>query len=103
MLSHALGTYYRRPSVPPRLRGESSSLPRRRRLDARRREPAAQRVLRRHPRPHELLEVVRPPRLRPHARELVAAERLAVHQRAGDLAVDVQVADAELATHALDV
>ena len=30
-------------------------------------------------------------------RQLEAAERLAVDQRAGDLAVDVQVADAELA------
>ena len=37
------------------------------------------------------------------ARELEAAERLAVDQRTGDASVDVEVADAELAFDSLDI
>ena len=54
-------------------------------------------VLRDRPRHHELQQVIRPARLGADARQLEAAERLAVHQRPRDLAVDVEIADAELA------
>src|SRR3954471_5648120 len=50
-------------------------------------------VLRHHLRLDELQEVVGPARLRPGAGQAVAAERLASHHRAGDRAVDVEVAD----------
>jgi hydroxymethylpyrimidine pyrophosphatase-like HAD family hydrolase len=66
-------------------------------------EAAAERVLRDRPRQHELEQIVRPACLRADARQLEAAERLAVHQRPRDLAIDVQVADAELALHPRDV
>ena len=48
-------------------------------------------------------EVVRAPGLAPDAATLEAAEGMAAHQRAGDLAVDVQVADAEIAPGPFDV
>ena len=52
---------------------------------------------------HELQQVVGAARLGADAGKLEPAEGLAVDQGAGDLAVDVQVADAELAPDPLDV
>ena len=72
-------------------------------LVRRRREPAPHRVLRDRSRQHELQQIIRPARLRADARQLEAAERLAIDQRAGDLAVDVKVADAEAPLDGLDV
>src|SRR5688500_10364362 len=65
-------------------------------------EAAAERVLGDRARDHELEGVVRAAGLGADAGELEAAEGLAVHERAGDLAVDVEVADAELAADAVD-
>src|SRR5262249_52860009 len=68
-----------------------------------RRETSPHRVFCDSPLYQELQQVIRSPRLAADARHLEAAERLAVHQGPRDLAVDVQVADAELALDALDV
>src|SRR5450756_2128385 len=67
-----------------------------------RREPAAHRVLRRHARLEELQQVVRPARLRADAAHLEAAERLALDERSGDAAVDVEIADAVIAQEPLE-
>src|SRR5262249_3191180 len=66
-------------------------------------EAAAHGVLCNSPRNDELQQVIRSAGLGADARELEAAERLAIHQGPGDLAIDVQVADAELPLDALDV
>ena len=66
-------------------------------------EAAPHGVLGDSPRQHELQQVIRAARLGADARQLEAAERLPVDQGAGDLAVDVQVADAELALDPRDV
>jgi putative heme degradation protein len=50
-------------------------------------------------RDQELQQIVRSAGLGAAAGELEAAEGLAIHKRARDLAVDVQVADAELAAN----
>src|SRR4051812_24695881 len=52
--------------------------------------------------PAELGEVVGAAGLGAQARELVAAEGLAFDEGAGDLAVEVEVADAELAADAVE-
>src|SRR5213594_4063451 len=67
-----------------------------------RREALPDRVLRHHARLDELEQVVRPAGLRPHAREAVAAERLAADERAGDGTVDVEVPRPELLGGAAD-
>ena len=84
----------------PELTGDTrlhEALPRRRasRREARASddEPVADRVLGHDPRLDELQQVVRAAGLRAGARQPVAAERLAADHRAGDRAVDVEVAD----------
>ena len=67
------------------------------------RESVAEGVFGDGPRQEEVEQVVGAARLGAAAGELEAAERLAVHQGAGDLAVDVEIADAELAARLLDV
>src|SRR2546421_12782358 len=67
------------------------------------REPLPQRVLGDDTRLHELQQVVGPARLRPDARHAVATERLAAHHRAGDAAVDVDVAGPQLGRGQFDV
>src|SRR5439155_5426275 len=79
------------------------SLPRRDILLRGRGEASAQGVFREHARGHELLEIIRPAGFRADAAELEPAEGLAIHQRAGDLAIDVKIADEEFAPDALDV
>ena len=54
-------------------------------------------------RDEELQQVVGSAGLGADAGHLEAAERLALHEGAGDLAVDVEVADAEFAADALKV
>src|SRR5947209_11832560 len=56
-------------------------------------EAMPHRVLRHHARLDELEQVVRPACLGPDPGAAVAAERLAPDHRAGDVAVDVEVAD----------
>src|SRR5262245_12684605 len=56
-------------------------------------EAVSHRVLGDRARLAELQQVVRPAGLRPGSRETPTAERLAPDHRAGDLAVDVEVAD----------
>ena len=72
-------------------------------LDVLRREPPAHRVLGDAAGQQKLEQVIRAAGLGADARELEAAERLAVDQGPGDPAVDVQIADAELALDSLDV
>src|SRR5205823_12574405 len=67
-----------------------------------RREALPDRVLRHDARLDELEQVVRPAGLRAHAREAVAAERLAADERAGDGAVDVEVPGSQLLGGAAD-
>src|ERR1044072_6607046 len=67
------------------------------------RKHSSLRVLRHAPRAHELREVVFAAGRGARPGELEGTERLAVDQGAGDLAVDVEVADPELAAASLDV
>jgi len=71
-------------------------------LSARWREAAAHRVLRNRAWQDELQEIVRPAGLAADARHLETAKGLAVNDGSGDLAVDVEVSDAELAADALE-
>src|SRR5262245_37464290 len=66
-------------------------------------EAASEGILRDSARQQELQQVIGPAGLRADARQAEAAERLAIDQGAGDLAVDVEVAHAELALDPLDV
>src|SRR5688572_18225096 len=68
-----------------------------------RREAAAGRVLRDGARAQELQQVVRSAGFFSDARQAKAAEGVASDDRAGDAAVDVEVADSELSLHHLDV
>src|SRR5437870_3322557 len=91
-------------------RARAASRPRSLRLAAKRwstfgrgREPAAHGIFSNSPRQHKLQQVIRPARFRADAGHLEAAERLALDQGAGDLAVDIEIADAEVALDAADV
>src|SRR3954463_5454047 len=68
-----------------------------------RHEPMPQRIFRDHPRPQELLQVVRPARLDSRPGHAHAAEWLRSYSGAGDLPVDVEIADAKVATRQLDM
>src|SRR5689334_3008264 len=66
-------------------------------------EAAAERIFRNRPRLQELQQIIGTAGFGADSGKLEAAERLAVYQGAGDLAINVQVADEELALDAGDV
>src|SRR5215472_1364879 len=61
-----------------------------------RREAAPECIFRDSARQDELQQVIGSARLGADARHLEAAERLAIRQRAGDFAIDVEIADTKL-------
>src|SRR3954451_5705251 len=69
----------------------------------RRHETMSQGVFRNYPRPQELLQIVLPARLDARPRHAHAAEWLRSDSGAGDLAIDVEIADAKVASRQLDV